>query len=342
MRLWITLLLLITTSLACAKDRELYLYNWSEYMPESVLEQFQQESGIKVYYTTYDSNEAMYAKIRLLDKSNSYDLAVPSTYYVSKMRREGLLHPIMKSRMKNFGNYASQLVNRQFDPNNEYSVPYLWGSTGIAINRAAIEQDVTRWADLWKPEFKGRVLLTNDMREVMGMGLLVMGYSGNSTSEAEIKAAYEKLRTLIPNVRAYNSDAPRMPYIEGETDLGMIWNGEAVMGREDLDTLEYVYPQEGAILWMDSFVIPKNARNIPEAYEFLNFITQPEIAKVISEEIGYATPNVKAIRLLDDAVQQDEAVYPSEALLEKAEFQIDVGDAITVYEKYWQLLKAGQ
>lgn len=342
MRFWITLLLLVIANVSIAKQRQLYLYNWSEYMPDQVIQQFEKQSGIKVHYSTYDSNEAMYARIRLLDKSNSYDLAVPSTYYVSKMRNEGLLHPIMKSRLRNFDQYASSLVNRQFDPNNEYSVPYLWGSTGLAVNTAAIKQPVTRWADLWKPEFKGKVLLTNDKREVLGMGLLVLGYSGNSTTESEIEAAYNKLRELLPNVRAYNSDAPRMPYIEGETDLGMIWNGEAVMGQEDLDSLTYIYPEEGAILWMDSFVIPKNARNITEAYEFLNFIMQPKIAKLISEEIGYATPNARALRLLDAEIQNNPTIYPDEKTLEKAEFQVDVGDAITIYEKYWQLLKAGR
>lgn len=327
---------------AVGADKVLYFYNWSEYMPESVLEAFTEKTGIKVQQTTYDSNEAMYAKLRLLNDSNSYDLAIPSTYYVSKMRKEGLLYALDKSKLTHFVNYNTRLTNQDFDPDNKFSAPYLWGSTGIGVNTDAVKISVTQWADLWKPQFKGRVMLTNDMREVFHVGLRVLGYSGNSTNPTEIEAAYNKLTSLLPNVRTYNSDAPRMPYIEGETDVGMIWNGEAFQALEDLPELTYVYPQEGAALWLDSFVIPKNAKHIDEAHAFINFVMQPEVSKQISEEIGYATPNQQAFLLMSANAQKNRSIYPQEADLKGAEFQLDVGEAITVYEKYWEKLKAGQ
>jgi spermidine/putrescine transport system substrate-binding protein len=326
-----------------AEEKLLYLYNWSEYMPETVLEQFHKETGIKVVYSTYDSNEAMYAKLRLLDSNNSYDLAVPSTYYVSKMRREGLLAKIDKSRLKNFGNLDEKLINQPFDPDNSYSVPYLWGSTGIAVNTDKVKPGtISKWRDLWKPEFKDRLLLTNDTREVFHMALRVLGYSGNDTDPVHIEAAYHELKKLVPNVRAYNSEAPRMPYLEGETDAGMIWNGEAYMARQENPAIEYIYPDEGVILWLDSLVIPGNARHVENAHKFIDFILRPEVAASISEEIGYASPNLAAVATLDEDVRNNRSVYPTAADLKNSEFQTDVGESITVYQKFWERLKTSR
>ena len=333
---------LVATALNAA-EKVLYVYNWSEYMPEAVLEQFEEETGVKVVYSTFDSNEAMYAKLRLVDEKNSYDLAVPSTYYVSKMRREGLLAPIDKSKLKNFKYLDAKLVNQAFDPDNRYSVPYLWGSTGIAVDTARVKSgEVGKWADLWKPQFKDRLMMTNDMREVFHVGLRVLGYSGNDTDAAHLEAAYEKLKDLMPNVRVFNSEAPRMPYLEGETDAGMIWNGEAFMAQEENPAIVYVYPEEGVALWMDNLVIPKTARNVDNAHQFIDFLLRPEIGRLISEEIGYASPNAEAVAMLDEEGRSNRTVYPVAADLKNAEFQTDVGEAITVYEKYWELLKAGR
>ncbi|MCB1760072.1 MAG: extracellular solute-binding protein [Gammaproteobacteria bacterium] len=333
---------LLLSAATAAEEKVLYLYNWSEYMPEEILDRFQRESGIKVVYSTYDSNEAMYAKLRLLDSDNSYDLAVPSTYYVSKMRREGLLAKIDKSRLKNYRNLDEKLLNRPFDPDNDFSIPYLWGSTGIAVNTDLVEAGAVKgWRDLWKPEFKERLLLTNDMREVFHIALRVLGYSGNDSDPAHVEAAYRELLKLVPNVRAYNSEAPRMPYLEGETDAGMIWNGEAFMAKQENPAIDYVYPEEGAILWLDSLVIPKNARHTAHAHQFIDFILQPDVAAQISEEIGYASPNRAAVATLDAEVRDNRSVYPHADDLINAEFQTDIGDAVTVYQKYWEKLKAG-
>jgi len=329
----------------CSSDdpQVLNLYNWSEYMPQEVLTRFQEETGIQVVYTTYDSNEAMYARLKLLDESAAYDLAVPSTYYVSKMRNEGLLLPIDKSKISGLDQVDPELTGLDIDPGNQYSVPYLWGTTGIGVDTADIDgESVTAWSDLWDERFKGRVNLTNDMREVFHMGLRVLGYSGNSTDPQQIEEAYEKLTELMPSVRTFNSDAPRMPFLEGEADVGMIWNGEAVMGKESMESLEYVYPEEGVIAWLDSFVIPKNAKNPEAAHKFISFVLQPEIAALISEDIGYATPVLAARELLDDEVAGDRASYPAPEDMVNAEFQADLGDeALQVYAKYWEKLKSG-
>lgn len=339
--------LVAATLTGCSSQDEpkvLNLYNWSEYMPQEVLDRFEEETGIQVVYTTYDSNEAMYARLKLLEDGGEYDLAVPSTYYVNKMRKEGLLEEIDHSKLEGFENLDPELVNQEFDEGNAYSVPYLWGTTGLAYDSADLDgEQVTAWADLWQDKYDGTVMLTNDMREVFHVGLRVLGYSGNTTDPAEIEAAYEKLSELMPAVRTFNSDAPRMPYLEGETDIGMIWNGEAVMGKEDMPSLEYVYPEEGTIVWLDSFVIPKNAGNVDAAHQFISFVMQPEISALISEDIGYATPNLAARDLLPDEVANDRASYPTPEDLVNAEFQEDVGDdAMQVYTRYWERLKSGR
>ena len=334
------LALVIPHAFAVVQSKELYLYNWSEYLPKEVIASFEKETGIKVFYSTYTSNEAMYAKIKLLDKKNSYDLVVPSTYFLSKMRNENNLAKIDKSLLKNFKNLDNSLLDKPFDPKNEYSVPYLWGTTGIAVQRTRLkEAKVSAWADLWRPEFKQRILMTNDMREVFYVGLKVVGYSGNSTDPKQIETAFKMLKTLAPSIKVYNSDAPRTPYLEGETDVGMIWNGEVFLGRKKDKALSYVYPKEGAIIWMDSFVIPKNARNVANAHQFIDYILRPAVAKKISETVGYASPNQAAVALLSKEVREDRVVYPQEVDLKNAEFLLDVGSAIGEYQKYWEKLK---
>ena len=333
------------TTDAAISNQTLNLYNWSEYMPQEILDGFEEETGISVNYTTFDSNEAMYAKLKLLDDSSQYDLAIPSTYYVEKMANEGLLQELDKSKISNFNNLDTSFTNTKVDPENKYSIPYLWGSTGLAINGDVIDPaTVNSWNDLWRPEYKDQVMLTNDVREVFGMALLTLGYSGNSSDPDEIKAAYDKLTTLMPNVKTFNSDATRMPYIEGETSLGMTWNGESIIANnEGLTSLVYKYPSEGALLWMDNFVIPKNAKQVDAAHQFIDYILRPENAKIVSEEIGYASPNSAVLELLDEDTRNNPTIYPTQEILAKAEFQEDVGDeALQLYQQYWDKLKTGR
>ncbi|MDX5298953.1 MAG: extracellular solute-binding protein [Gammaproteobacteria bacterium] len=187
-----------------------------------------------------------------------------------------------------------------------------------------------------------QVLLTNDPREVFHLGLVTLGYSGNSTDPKELEQAYENLRKLMPNVRVFNSDSPKEPYLTGEVALGMIWNGEAYMAAQENPAIRYIYPSEGVAVWMDSMVIPKGARNVDNAHAFINFVLQPNVAKVISEEIGYSSPNGAARKLMDEAVRGNRTAYPNRADLKNSEFQIDVGEAITLYEQYWEKLKVNR
>ena len=319
--------------------QEVYFCNWSEYIDPTVLDDFSKQTGIKVVYTTYDSNEALYAKMKLT-QGGGCDVVVPSTYFISKMAKEGLLVPLDKTKIANFANLDPALLNQGYDPNNALSVPYLWGLSAIAVNSEKIDpKKITAWSDLWKPEFKGQVLLLDDVRETFAMALRSLGLSGNTTNPAEIEQAYKKLAALMPNVRKFDSESPKDAYLQGDVNIGMLWNGEAFLAQQENPKIVLVYPKEGAVLWIDSLAIPKNSSRIDNAHALINFLLSAETGKRNSEEVGYGTPNLAALKLLDPAVAGNPAAYPGADVLKKAELQIDIGDAITVYEGYWQKLK---
>ncbi|WP_275556533.1 spermidine/putrescine ABC transporter substrate-binding protein PotD [Mixta sp. Marseille-Q2659] len=322
--------------------KTLYFYNWTEYVPPGLLEQFTKETGIKVIYSTYESNESMYAKLKTY-QDGAYDLVVPSTYFVAKMRNEGMIQKIDKSKLSNFHNLDPNLLNKPFDPNNDYSIPYIWGATAIGVNTDAMDaKSVTSWADLWKPQYKQSLLLTDDAREVFQMALRKLGYSGNTRDAKEINAAYEELKKLMPNVLAFNSDNPGNPFMEGEVNLGMIWNGSAYVARQAGTPLEVIWPKEGGIFWMDSLAIPANAKNKEGALKLINFLLRPDVAAQVAETIGYPTPNLAARKLLPAEVANDQSLYPSDEVIKNGEWQDDVGDASVQYEMLFQKLKAGR
>ena len=322
--------------------KTLYFYNWTEYVPPGLLEQFTKETGIKVIYSTYESNESMYAKLKTY-QDGAYDLVVPSTYFVAKMRNEGMIQKIDKSKLSNFHNLDPNLLNKPFDPNNDYSIPYIWGATAIGVNTDAMDaKSVTSWADLWKPQYKQSLLLTDDAREVFQMALRKLGYSGNTRDAKEINAAYEELKKLMPNVLAFNSDNPGNPFMEGEVNLGMIWNGSAWVARQAGTPLEVIWPKEGGIFWMDSLAIPANAKNKEGALKLINFLLRPDVAAQVAETIGYPTPNLAARKLLPAEVANDQSLYPSDEVIKNGEWQDDVGDASVQYEMLFQKLKAGR
>lgn len=320
----------------------LYFYNWTEYVPPGLLEQFTKETGIKVIYSTYESNESMYAKLKTW-KDGAYDLVVPSTYFVAKMRHEGMLQKIDKTQLSNFSNLDPELLNKPFDPNNDYSIPYIWGATAIGVNTDEVDaSSITRWADLWKPQYKQSLLLTDDAREVFQMALRKLGYSGNTQDPQQIEAAYQELKKLMPNVLAFNSDNPGYPFMEGEVNLGMIWNGSAYVARQAGTPLQVIWPAEGGIFWMDNLAIPANAKNKAGALKLINFLLRPDVAAKVAKTIGYPTPNLAAKKLLPPGVANDPSLYPPPEVMKKGEWQNDVGAASTQYETLFQKLKAGR
>ncbi|PIE69838.1 MAG: spermidine/putrescine ABC transporter substrate-binding protein PotD [Deltaproteobacteria bacterium] len=333
------LFLLLSTALN-ATGQELNLYIWSEYIPDEVVNDFTKTTGIKVRISTYDSNEAMYAKIKLVGAS--YDLIVPSTYFVGLMRSQGMLQKIDKKKLTNFALLDKKFVGLPFDPDNDYSIPYMWGSTSLIVNTRALKGvSVTSYADLWKPELKGRLILPNDLREVLGIGLKVMGFSINETDPAHLEKAYEKLTHLMPQVRVFDADSPKQALLSGEVAAGVVWNGEAYIANGEDPDIVYIYPPEGYSLWMDSFCIPRDATNVEAAYLFLNYMLRPEISAWISKETGYSSPNAGAREQLEDELKNNPIIYPGDKDVERGEFLGYLDDATRkLYEKYWVKLKS--
>ncbi|EKO3377544.1 extracellular solute-binding protein [Vibrio fluvialis] len=328
---------LFTTN-AMAEDQELYFYNWSEYIPNEVLEDFTKETGIKVIYSTYESNESMYAKLKT--QGSGYDLVVPSTYFVSKMRKEGMLREIDKSKLSHFSDLDPNYLNKPFDPDNKYSIPYIWGATGIGINTDMLDKSsVKNWGDLWDAKWEGQLMMMDDAREVFHIALTKLGYSPNTTDPKEIEAAYHELKKLMPNVLVFNSDFPANPYLAGEVSLGMLWNGSAYMAREEGAPIEIIWPEKGTIFWMDSLAIPAGAKNVEAAHKMIDFLLRPENAAKIALEIGYPTPVKTAYKLLPAEFANDPNVFPPQSVMDNGVWQDEVGEAAALYEEYFQKLK---
>lgn len=333
------LALMVAVSASYGADKVLNLFIWSEYIPEEVLADFTKETGIRVNIATYDSNEAMYAKVKLVGKG--YDLVVPSSDYVGLMRRQGMLTPIDIKKINNFKFIAHQFTNQSFDPGNTYSVPYMWGSTALAINTSLLpRQTVQKAADLWKPELKGKLLLPNDPREVMGIGLKVLGYSINEKNPEHLRQAYEKLKALMPSVRVFDSDSPKQALLSGEVAAGLVWNGEAYIANKENKAIEYIYPPEGFSLWLDSFCVPRGAVNIEAAYRFIEYVLQPKVAAVISEAMGYSSPNTKIFDFLPADMKVNPIFNPPVQDAARGEFLDSLDEnTLKLYEQYWVKLK---
>lgn len=321
-----------------AAEQTLHFYNWSEYVPASILADFTEETGIKVIYSTYDSNESMYSTLKA--QKQDYDLVVPSSYFISKMRKEGMLQPIDRSKLTHFQDLDPTYLNKPFDPENRYSVPYVLGATGIGINVDMLDTSTVRsWNDFWDTKWEGQLMVIDDARELFHIALIRLGYSVNTTDPDKIKAAYEELQMLKPNILVFNSDFPANPYLSGEVSMGMLWNGSAYMARREGANIQIVWPEKGTIFWMDSLAIPADAQHVDAAHKMIDFLLRPEIAARIAQEIGYPTPVRSAYPLLPKAFMEDPSIFPPREVIEFGYWQDDVGEANKLYEEYFQKLK---
>lgn len=323
-----------------AEDKgKVVVYNWSEYVPQDVLDDFTKETGIEVVYSTFESNEAMFAKLKLL-KGKGYDVVVPSGYFVEPMAKDGLLQKLDHSKLPNMKNLDPQWLNQSFDKGNQYSTPYMLGSVGLAYNTKFIPKgSINKWTDLLRPEFKGKIILSDDLRDIFGLALKATGFSTNEESEPALKKAYEFLRKVKESVRIFDVTAIKQALITEEVWIGSIWNGDFLVAKEENSDLDFFFPEEGAILWMDNFVITKGSENVDNAHAFINFMMRPDIAKRCVDEYRYSTPNLGAQKLLSQEDQENPLLILNMKELKGAEFPAGLGSVISTYEKYWEMLK---
>lgn len=304
-------------------SNKLVIYNWGDYIDPELLTKFTKETGIKVEYETFDSNEAMYTKVK--QGGTTYDIAIPSDYTIDKMIKENLLVKLDKSQIKGLENIDPSFLNKSFDPNNDYSIPYFWGTVGIVYNDQMVQTAPKHWEDLWREEYRDNIMLVDGAREVLGFGANTLGYSLNTKKMSELKAIEQKLNSLTPNIKAIVGDEMKGYLINEDAAIGVTFSGEASEMLDANEHLHYVVPSEGSNLWFDNIVIPKTVKHQKEAYAFINFMLEPENAAQNAEYIGYATPNKLAKDLLPKEVKNDLAFYPSQDVIERLEVYDNLG-----------------
>ena len=301
-----------------SEQQQLFLFNWGNYIDPELIKEFEAETGIQVVYETFDSNDAMEAKLK--QGGTRYDIVFPSESSITKLVNQNLLQKLDHSKIKGLENISPFLLNSPVDNGNQYTIPYFWGTVGIMVNTKYIDpESIQTWNDLWKEDFKNKVLVLDGNREALGMALQSLGYSLNSKNEDELKAAEQKLKELKPNVRAVlNEEIKTMMKLE-EAPIGMGYSGDAAAVAEENPNVQYILPKDGSAVWTDNFAIAHTAVNIDGAYAFINFMLRPENAARNAEYVGYSTPNEKAKELMDPEVTSDETYYPSEEIINSLE-----------------------
>lgn len=332
-------------------SNELYVYNWGEYIDETVIEQFEEETGITVVYDMFETNEEMYPIIEA--GAVQYDVICPSDYMIQKMMENDLLMELNFDNIPNI-EYIDPVYmekSKSFDPQNKYSVPYTWGTVGIIYNVQLLEKlgipAPTKWSDLWDPRYKGEILMQDSVRDAFMVALKMNGHSLNATDPVQLEEAKDLLLEQKPLVQAYVVDQVRDKMLNAEAAVGVIYSGELLYLQEEVENLgleyelKYVIPEEGSNVWLDSWVIPYNARNKENAEKWIDFLCRPDIALKNFEYITYATPNRGAFEMLDEETQNNKSVFPDNSILERCEvFQYLGTEADDAYSALWKEVKS--
>lgn len=332
-----------------SSSNELYVYNWGEYIDESVIQQFEDETGIHVTYDLFETNEEMYPVIEA--GAVRYDAVCPSDYMIQKMAENNILAEINFDNIPNLSEIDPVYMERSksFDPENKYSVPYTWGTVGILYNTKLVNElgipAPTKWSDLWDERYKGEILMQDSVRDAFMVALKDLGYSMNTENPKELAEARDLLIKQKPLVQAYVIDQVRDKMIGGEAAISVIYSGEMLYIQEetaDADfTLEYVVPEEGTNIWIDSWVIPANARNKENAEKWINFLCRPDIALKNFEYITYSTPNKGAYDMLGDDMKNNNALFPDISGMENSEVFKYLGDETdSIYNEMWKVVKS--
>jgi spermidine/putrescine-binding protein len=339
---------------------ELNLYVWSQYVPADFIECFELVYGVKVNSSEYDSDEAMYAG--LTGSGSAYDLIQPTDFVVPRLVREDLLRPLDHSQLPVLANFNPHYMNLGFDPENLYTIPYEAGVDGIVFNSATVPNPPKSWADLWNQEYQGRIVVADDERALIGVTLLTLGYDVNATGASQLDQARRALQVLAPGIKAYDSDSPHSRLVSGEVDLGETWNGEAFLANQQVPSIKFVYPSEGAILWQDNWAIPKSAPHPDAAYAWLNYTNQGDMFWMMLTNFPYTNPNEAALNYATDSPMEVTDVNgnpttlgqvyktfmnstitnPPVSVIQAGHRISDVGDATALYDQIWAEIRGSQ
>lgn len=317
---------------------EINLFIWTEYIPDSVLSDFEKETGIKVNISTFSSNEDMLSKVKS-EAAGTYDIIVPSDYMVDLMAKQNLLEELNKTNIPNISNISDAYLNAYYDQGNKFSVPYLGGVATLCVNKSKVTEPITSIKQIFDSKYNNSIVVLDDTRAVIGLVAKSMGYSMNETDEAKLNEIKTNLLTLKPNIVAYDSDSPKTSMIDGTASIGYMWAAEIALAMAENPDIEVVYPEEGAYLFMDNLCIPKGSKNKEAAESFINYICKPETVKAIVEEFPYLTPNKAALDILDASYKDNPAKNPPTQAIEKGEYIKEIGDKLSIYDAMWTELK---
>lgn len=338
---FLTLILILLALFGCkntTQEKKLNIINWANYIGKSTIADFEKETGIKVTYDNFSSNEELFAKLKA--GATGYDLIVPSDYMVEIMRKEGMLIPLDRTQLPHIKNLDEQFLNHSFDPGNNYCVPYHWGSVALGINTKKVKDIKPSWDMIWDEAFKGKISTLDDPRVGFIPALKKIGASLNTKNLDEIKRAGDLLLQQKPLIHSYTSDMYIDLLVSEEIWIAAGYTGDILQAKKDNPAITLVLPVEGSEIAIDHFCIPKGAKNLSEAHQFLDFIMRADVAASIANDIRYATCNKTAKEGIDPELQADRGVYPLEDQMKKLEFMSDVGEAQSFYDKTWAEVKA--
>lgn len=325
---------------AALADGVVNVFNWEDYISEEVLAQFEQETGIHVNYMCFTTNEDMIVRVEA--DEGAFDVCFPSDYIIERMIANDMLAEINFDNVPNFNQIMPSLLNPDYDPENKYSVPYMWGTVGILYDKTKIPDPVKSWSILWDPQYQNSVFMLDSYRDSMGATLKYLGYSMNSHEVPALMAAKNKLIEQKKSgvVKAYQVDETKDKMVAGEGLLALMWSGDAQYAIDLNPNLDYFVPKEGSNVWVDGAVIPKSAKNKENAEKFINFLCRPDIAQKNCEYIWYSSPNLGAIELMGEDYTANHVMNPSQDVIDRCEFFHDVDPAFqSVYLSLWNEVK---
>ena len=316
------------------KPKEINLFIWTEYMPQSVLDAFQKEYGVKVNITTFSSIADMYAKVKS-SPAGTFDVVDAAEFYIQKMGNEGLLDKLDYSNIPNFKNVTPSFTKQWYDPDNTYSVPYLGGVATLCYNKKTVPQGISSYEDLFDKKFKNSLVMIKDFRVIIGMVNVMLGYDYNETDPAKLAKTRAKLLELKPNVKLLDSDSPKTALISGEASIGMIYSAEIALAMAEKKDIQIAFPKKGQYMFLDSLCVSKGSKNKEMAEKFINFVLEAKTGKMIIEAFPYTCPNNAAMALMDDTFRANPAKNIPEEALKRGLSVKDVGKTVDLYNDIW-------
>lgn len=318
---------------------ELTVYNWFDYIDPEVLSIFEEQTGMRVNYVNFTQNEDMYAKLEA--GAGTYDVIFPSEYMIERLIKEDRLEELNLENIPNLENVIDNLRDPSYDPGNAHSVPYMWGTLGILYNTDMVSEPITSWMSLFDGEYAGSIFMMNSLRDTIGLGLKTLGYSMNTRDPEELRAAGDLLVKQKQDhlVSGNFVDETKDKMVSGEAALAVIYSGDALYAMEKADNLAYVVPVEGSNIWVDGMCIPKGTEHKEAAECFINFMCDPEIARMNMEYIYYSSPIKQVVEGLDEEEAANEALNPPEDVVARCEFYNDISDSMDLYENIWMEIR---